>query len=95
MIYYFHSDLMPFYLITVFGKNDKSNLTAEECNQLAAIGERLSSSCSQICCIYGYVAALGGGSIAPPSRLGLAQRDQAQPQGRDQSARRLGQVPHW
>ena len=43
VIYYFHSDLMPLYLVTVFGNNDKSNLTAEECNQLAALGERLSS----------------------------------------------------
>ena len=30
VIYYFHSDLMPLYLVTVFVKNDKSNLTAEE-----------------------------------------------------------------
>jgi hypothetical protein len=42
VVYYFHSDLMPLYLVTVFGKNDKSNLTAEECNQLAALAERLS-----------------------------------------------------
>ena len=43
VIYYFHSDLMPLYLVTVFGKNDKSNLTAEECSQLAALVERLTS----------------------------------------------------
>ena len=44
--------------------------------------------------VHGHVAALGeGGSVTARSRLGLAQRDQAQPQGRDQSARCLDQVP--
>jgi hypothetical protein len=45
VIYYFHSDLMPLYLVTVFGKNDKSNLTAEERSQLAALVKRLTSIC--------------------------------------------------
>jgi hypothetical protein len=43
VIYYFHNEIMPMYLITLFGKNEKSNLTAEECNQLADIGNRIAS----------------------------------------------------
>ena len=30
VIYYFHSDLMPLYLLAVFGKNEKANISAEE-----------------------------------------------------------------
>jgi mRNA-degrading endonuclease RelE of RelBE toxin-antitoxin system len=43
VIYYFHSDLMPLYLVTMFGKNEQSNLSAGECNQLVDLGERLKS----------------------------------------------------
>ena len=35
VIYYFHSEMMPLYLLTVFGKNEKSNLSKEERNDLA------------------------------------------------------------
>ncbi len=35
VIYYFHDELMPLYLLTVFGKNEKANLTKAECNLLA------------------------------------------------------------
>lgn len=41
VIYYFHSDVMPLYLVTMFGKNEQSNLTAEQCNQLADLAEQL------------------------------------------------------
>ena len=41
MIYYFHNDLMPLYLLTVFGKNEKANLSAAERNALARIVEFL------------------------------------------------------
>lgn len=37
VIYYFHSDVMPLYLITVFGKGDKDNLTKEERNGMAEL----------------------------------------------------------
>ena len=35
VIYYFHSEVMPLYLLTVFGKNEKANLSKEERNDLA------------------------------------------------------------
>ncbi len=35
VIYYFHSGGMPLYLLTVFGKNEKANLSKQECNDLA------------------------------------------------------------
>lgn len=37
VIYYFHSEAMPLYLLTVFGKNEKANLSAAERNELAAL----------------------------------------------------------
>jgi len=35
IIYYYHSEWMPLFLITIFGKNEKSNLTKAERNDLA------------------------------------------------------------
>lgn len=35
IIYYFHSDEMPLYLLTLFAKNDRANLTKAERNGLA------------------------------------------------------------
>ncbi|QNP47780.1 type II toxin-antitoxin system RelE/ParE family toxin [Diaphorobacter aerolatus] len=35
VIYYYHDDLMPLYLLTVFAKGDKANLTKAERNDLA------------------------------------------------------------
>ena len=35
VIYYFHSEMMPLYLLAVFGKNDKANISAEEKNLLS------------------------------------------------------------
>jgi len=29
-IYYYHSEMMPLYLLTIFGKNEKSNLSMSE-----------------------------------------------------------------
>ena len=34
VIYYFHSEMMPLYLLAAFGKNEKANLSAEEKQQL-------------------------------------------------------------
>jgi hypothetical protein len=34
-IYYFHSEAMPLYLLTVFGKNEKADLTGAERRELA------------------------------------------------------------
>lgn len=35
VIYYYHDDLMPLYLLTLFAKGDKANLTKAERNELA------------------------------------------------------------
>ncbi len=35
--YYFHSDAIPAFLLTVFAKNEKSDLTPAEWNELASI----------------------------------------------------------
>ncbi|HJS36515.1 MAG TPA: type II toxin-antitoxin system RelE/ParE family toxin [Burkholderiales bacterium] len=37
VIYYFHSDRMPLYLLTAFGKNERSNLSKAERNELAGL----------------------------------------------------------
>lgn len=41
VIYYFHSERIPLYLLTLFGKNEQENLTAAERNQLAGLVELL------------------------------------------------------
>ena len=41
VIYYFHSDVMPAYLLSIFGKNQKGNLTKAERNTLARLVEML------------------------------------------------------
>lgn len=35
VIYYFHNEFMPLYLLAVFGKNEKANLAVEEKQLLA------------------------------------------------------------
>jgi hypothetical protein len=35
IIYYFHSDTMPLYLLAMFGKNEKANISTQEKNLLA------------------------------------------------------------
>ena len=35
VIYFFHSEIMPLYLLAMFGKNEKANITAEEKHQLS------------------------------------------------------------
>lgn len=45
VIYYFHSEAIPLYLLTVFGKNEKANLSKGERNELAKlVGELKRSS---------------------------------------------------
>lgn len=43
-IYYFHSDAMPLYLLTVFGKNERADLTAAERNELASLARMLKAT---------------------------------------------------
>jgi hypothetical protein len=35
VIYYYHSEGMPLYLLTIFGKNEKANISTEEKNILS------------------------------------------------------------
>ena len=37
VIYYYHSELMPLYLITLFAKNEQDNLNKSERNELAKL----------------------------------------------------------
>ena len=41
VIYYFHSDAMPAYLLSIFSKNEKANLSKTERNALARLVELL------------------------------------------------------
>lgn len=41
VIYYFHNDEMPLYLLTLFAKGDRANLSKAERNELAALTELL------------------------------------------------------
>jgi len=37
VIYYFHSDAMPLYLLTMFAENERANLSQAERNELAGL----------------------------------------------------------
>ena len=41
VVYYVHSEAMPLYLLTVFAKNERANLSRGERNDLAALVELL------------------------------------------------------
>jgi hypothetical protein len=41
VIYYFHSDAMPLYLLTLFAKNEQANLSKAERNDLASLVDML------------------------------------------------------
>ncbi|MBI2908657.1 MAG: type II toxin-antitoxin system RelE/ParE family toxin [Chloroflexi bacterium] len=41
VIYYYHSELMPLYLLTVFGKSEKADLSQDERQLLAQLVRRL------------------------------------------------------
>ena len=43
VIYYYHSEMMPLYLLAVFGKNEKPNISAEEKNILSKAVKKLVS----------------------------------------------------
>lgn len=44
VIYYFHSELMPLYLLTLFAKNEQDNLSKSERNELAKLVDILVST---------------------------------------------------
>jgi hypothetical protein len=37
VVYFFHNETMPIYLLTLFAKNEKANLTKAERNALARL----------------------------------------------------------
>lgn len=41
VIYYYHDERIPLYLLTIFGKNEKDNLSKAERNDLAKLVEML------------------------------------------------------
>ncbi|MCB1777578.1 MAG: type II toxin-antitoxin system RelE/ParE family toxin [Candidatus Competibacteraceae bacterium] len=41
IIYYFHSEIMPLYLLAVFGKNEKANISTEEKHLLSKLVNEL------------------------------------------------------
>ena len=41
VIYYYHDERIPLYLLTVFGKNEQANLTKAERNELAKLVDLL------------------------------------------------------
>ena len=43
VIYYYHSEMMPLYLLAVFGKNEKENISSEEKNILSKAVKELVS----------------------------------------------------
>lgn len=44
VIYYFHSDTMPLYLLDIYGKNEKSDLTTAERSELAGVVRMLKAT---------------------------------------------------
>lgn len=44
IIYYFHNEEIPLFLLTVFGKNEKDNLTKAERNELSKFVKTLIES---------------------------------------------------
>lgn len=41
VIYYFHSARLPLYVLTVFGKNERADLSMDERNELGKLVKRL------------------------------------------------------
>jgi hypothetical protein len=44
VIYYFFKETAPLFLLTVFGKNEKDNLSKAERNELAKLTEKIAES---------------------------------------------------
>ena len=44
MVYYFYNETMPVFLLTVFAKNEKDNLSKAECSALAKVARMLKES---------------------------------------------------
>ncbi|HEV7370701.1 type II toxin-antitoxin system RelE/ParE family toxin [Arenibaculum sp.] len=44
VIYYYHSRNVPIFLLTLFAKNEKANLSKAERNALAAVAKRIANA---------------------------------------------------
>ena len=44
IIYYMQGITVPIFLLTVYGKGEKDNLTKSECNALSALAKRLAKN---------------------------------------------------
>jgi hypothetical protein len=44
VIYFFYNDGIPLYLLTIYGKNEKDNLSAAERNELAKLAALLAKT---------------------------------------------------
>ena len=44
MIYYFHAETMPLYLLTLFAKNERANISKAERNELSGLVDLLVSA---------------------------------------------------
>lgn len=43
IIYYFHSERLPVYILAGFAKSEKADLTSAECNALKRLVDRLTA----------------------------------------------------
>ncbi len=41
IVYYFHSEIMPLYLLAIFGKNEKANINDKEKQMLTKITQQI------------------------------------------------------
>ena len=44
IVYYYYNESMPVFLLTVFAKNEKADLTRAECNALGKVAQALRES---------------------------------------------------
>lgn len=44
VIYYYHSEEIPLFMLSLFGKNEKANLSKAECNALSQLTKILADS---------------------------------------------------
>jgi len=44
VIYYYHNEAVPLFMLTLFGKNEKANLSKSECNILSKLTKILADT---------------------------------------------------
>lgn len=48
VIYYFYNETAPVFLLTVYGKGEKEDLTSEQKKQIAALAKELKAVCKEM-----------------------------------------------